>query len=332
MKSAQFKQLVLVSAISAMLAACGGGGGGSTPTSIPAVTPAPTPVVCLAPQVNQNGECVTPAPTFNAALKPADLTMACESTYKPATFLVDSTVSSEFRYSQNEWGATNMTGWTQCIAAGFSAPNTIVSHWTWDWGNNTTVGAVGSGVNTTYVKSYPNIMYGAPNRVTTPTFPKQVATIHTATVNWDMEITHQASTGGVGRDGGNLFFDIYFSTDAHPMSSQGSTVNANLSINVARWGSMDFWNSPFELVTIDGVEYKFNSAPSNLTGNTAIGATFNTTSQQYSGTINVISFINFMKARGIIIDANWLDNIQIGTEISEGKGEAKLNKFAVTVN
>lgn len=56
MKTTQFEKLVLVSAVSALLVACGGGGGGgSTPA------PAPSPVVCTAPAVNQNGVCVTPA-------------------------------------------------------------------------------------------------------------------------------------------------------------------------------------------------------------------------------------------------------------------------------
>jgi len=64
MKTAQLKQLVLISAVAAMLAACGGGGG-STAVAVP-----PSPVVCTATQVNQNGVCVTPPVTAITAPLP----------------------------------------------------------------------------------------------------------------------------------------------------------------------------------------------------------------------------------------------------------------------
>lgn len=335
MKTAQFKKLVLVSAVSAMLAACGGGGGGSTPAGIPAVTPAPTPVVCVAPQVNQNGVCVSPAATFNAALKPADLTMGCvttpQTTYLPPR--IDAAVSKEYGYLNQTWGSETLTGFRNCMAVGFSSANSVVAHWTWDYGVNNTA-------NGGYVKAYPFVSYGEQwgFQDETPAFPKQLSTLTSMRVEFDADLTHSKSPNYVPNnqyavgDGGDLLIDTYFSSDAFPRNTKSSTIKIELSINLTQWGSMTIKGTNTEQVVIDGVSYTYYIQLPPVVGNTGKQAVFNPNTYVTKGSINLVSFINFLKARGELIDSDWIDFTQIGTEISEGTGETKLNKFAVTVN
>lgn len=328
MKTAQFKKLVLVSAVSAMLAACGGGGGGSTPAAV--TSPTPTPIVCNAPQFMMNGVCTSPL-----TKTVADLTMKCETDKQNSTLMgFDAQISADWDAWVNDAnGAGGITGFTLCTGLAALSPTKAIGRWTWDFGAN-------SANDGGYVKGYTALgqghQMGWPDH--SPTFGKIISSFSELNVTWDTEVTHAkspkfvppANQPNAKGEGGDLLLEIYISTDGNPTSGQTakSTSKLEVSFNLIRWGNMDFVVAGEVPVVIDGVTYRFNVRPNPPY---APQATFTVVGGwKPTGTMNLIKVLEWLKSQNYITNSDWIDSIYLGTEYTDGVGEAKVNSFELT--
>ena len=268
--------------------------------------------------------------TFTMALTPADLTLDCSSSDQTRVNPIDPVSASDYGFENNTWGVWGyggsnvLTDWTQCMGSAFAGPNNVVARWTWDFSKYT----INDGG---FVKSYPEIVYGfKPSGYAngSSAFPKRVSTIQSIPITWNMEIDNSQSTN-------NVAFDVWLSSTASPTSLTGGIVNAELMIwlDCVQRGSTQGWcTAPGESVLIDGKEYVYSTQPAPVPGNPRYILFRSVQSQLGAGSLNLASFLTFLKARAVISDADYVDDIELGTEIAEGKGELRLNSYSITIN
>lgn len=313
---------ILSAVVVAVLTACGGGG-----SSSPNTTPVVVPPTCNAPQILVNGSCTTPAtPTV------ASLTMSCATTQQTVSNALDTQINADWDHSPNNgWGLTGLTGFQFCTGAAAISPTQAIGRWTWDLGANTA--PQGSWVKGyTYIGQGVNV--GFPDH--SPTFPKLVSSVNSLQATWDADITHaksptSAPTTTVG-DGGNLLLEMYISSSDKPVGADASirSFKYEVSFNVVRWGSMEFETAGSQIVVIDGNTYKFFVRQQPPTGpqlNFVVADGY-----KPKGTLNLKKVLDWLKAQNYVLDTDWVLNVQLGTEYSEGVGEAKLNLLDIKVN
>jgi len=304
------KKLLLSLAV--VLAGCGGGGDGTSPTQ---------PIVQV----------------FNSNLKPNDLKLNCvtKSNMQSANGLyygsdshVDYNVSQDYYVNNNFWGV-QMTenyanflnsAWSQCMGAGFSDKNTVVSKLTWDMGTNSSWNGG--------VKTSPFIDYGynPENKHNGTTFPKQIASIKSLQVNWNIEIDKNNSIA-------HFMLDTWISSTATPNRITDSSMVAEMMIVFDCWPNTDQWCNPTgEKVNIGGYDYIFRLENAPFPGNPRFITFDSLTPQLGKGGINLTLFLDFLKSRGVLNNTHYIDDLEFGTEIIAGKGELRLNSYSVTVN
>ena len=300
------KSLITLASL-ALLSACGGG---DSP-------PAPAPVQQVAAPV---------ARMFNSALRPTDLTLNCNTTTYTRVAPIDESVSTEYGYENNSWGAWALYGgtpltqpWSLCIKADFSDANTVVARMTWDTGNQ-------SSPNTLY----PEIVYGfkpQPIKNISTTFPKLTSSTASFDVKWNIEIDKDNSAG-------QLLIESWLSHSANVVSNHDGKVNAELAIAVDCWGNDGWCQLRGELVTIGGQDYMYEGVQP-LSEATVPGSAqfifFRSVKPQLAGSIDMMQFINFLKSRDAIPNSLYIDSVEFGPEVNFGKGEARVNAFSVSV-
>ena len=301
------KKLLLSLAV--VLAGCGGGGGSTSTTQ-------PT------------------AQVFNSNLKPMDLGLSCvnksnmqqTALYYESILKVDYSVSNDYFVDNNTWGIqipenySNFinTNWSECIGTSYSDKNTLVARWTWDMGP--TSSEVGG------IKSYPEIIYGYKplGFKNTSSYPKLISSIKSMQVNWSIEIDKNNSSG-------DLLLESWISTTATPAGLKNSNMVAEMAIVLDCWNS-SWCNLTGEKVNIGGYDYIFNINPAPIKDNPSL-ITFNSiTPQLGKGGLDLVLFMNFLKSRGVLSDQHYIDDVEFGTEIVFGKGEARLNSYSITTN
>jgi len=289
-----------------LLNGCGGGGGGGGG----AATTTQQPIT-----------------VFNSNLKPADLKVICtKNTVNPIVAIGN---SSDYYLQNNTWGLNTAANyliysslpWSQCINADFSSTNTVVAKWTWDMTSDSSWSGG--------VKSYPEIIYGykPAGQRNYSTFPKLIGNVKALKINWDIEVDKNSGTG-------QILLESWISSNDRPLSNavSGGTV-AELAIILDCWPSTDGWCNPTgEKVNIGGNDYIYKSQNAPLNGNPQF-ITFNSINSQIGKNgLDMILFMNFLKLRGLLTDQQYIDDVELGTEIILGKGEVRLNAFSVTTN
>lgn len=293
-----------------VLAGCGGGG-----------TSSPQPIV----------------PVFNSNLKPNDLRLNCvnkssmqgpSGRYYGSDSLIDYSVSQEYYIDNSFWGIQMVenyanflkTDWSQCMGAGFSDFNTVVSKLTWDMGSNS--------LKDGGIKTSPFIDYGynPSNRHKGTSFPKQIKDIKSLQINWNIEIDKNNSIA-------HLMLDTWISSTATPYNITDSTMVAEMMIVFDCWPNTDDWCNPSgEKVNVGGYDYIYTLQPAPIKGNPTF-ITFNSiTPQLGKGGINLTLFLDFLKSRGVLNNTYYIDDLEFGAEIIAGKGEIRLNSYSITVN
>jgi hypothetical protein len=255
------------------------------------------------------------------------------STSDSGLIAVAQAVNPEFGSLNNAWGANSLTStWSQCLGAALSTKDTLVAHWNWDFGAN-------SANDGGYVKSYPEVGFGFKPGGTdiSPLFPIQVAAGKAISVSWDMTVTHAISNKFTGTtspgDGGNILLESWVSTTTTPWGVRDPAIALEIAIKLTQWGSMGNMQFPdltMELVTIDGKDYRFKATP-NFNNGTWTFCEFVSVATQNTGTLDMSKFVDFLKARSLATNAMYVTSVELGTEISEGAGDVKVNSFSVTV-
>jgi hypothetical protein len=273
------------------------------------------------------GAPIQPIFTINSALAPRDLVLNCGTDRFMYVDPINAPpgYNTEYGYENNTWGSwgkydipASKQPWSQCIGAAFSAANTVVARWTWDFGENL-------GFN---VKAYPEIVYGfkpalIPN--TSPSFPKLIGSITSIPIKWDIELDKGSSAG-------NILLESWISTTNLPYSNKDVTVILEMGIIIDCWNDVALCNRQGEYVTIGGHAYTYVVSPPPLPGNPIAVWFFSVGSQIGKGGLDLGLFLTFLKSRGILSDKYYIDDIELGTELINGKGEVRLNSYSVTVH
>lgn len=277
----------------------GCGGGGDLPTPLP-----------------------EPAPIINTLLKPLDLNLNCITTPDTRVIHPDIKINPEYGYENNSWGSWGLYNvppptepWSQCIGMGFSGTNTVVARWTWDFGANIATG----------VRSYPEIVYGFKpsygNTDISPSLPEVINNITSMDINWDIEINR-------GNGSGWVFLSSWLSKTNKPRGLKTGDVNLELGIIIDCWG--DWCNPTGEIVNIGKNLYIYNIQPGPVTGNPTLVTFYSIKSLSGQNNIDLKHFLNFLKERNVTSD-NYLNGVEFGTEIINGKGEVRVNSYSVTL-
>ncbi len=287
-----FAALVL---LGLLLAACGPAQPPAQSTATPPPTAAPTATI---------------APTATAPTAPANpAASAVELDCQDQANLND----GPFRAENNTWGKGSLTGWSQCIGLLASDDGSLTARWTWDWPI--------SGSN---VKSYPEIIYGQKpgNKTTTPDLPRQISGLDELQISYDVTSTHTGS--------GNLAFDIWLTDTGDPSTWGVPPITHEIMIWLDSYGSLGPGGNWEEVIKIDGVPYSVYTAKRWGDGWDYV-AFVRTESQTGAGSINLVSFLSYMKSKDLITGEEYVASVEFGNEVTGGKGETHLNRLAISV-
>jgi len=221
--------------------------------------------------------------------------------------------NSSWGISNNSWNAGLLTDWSQSVGATYLGNNTVAAKWTWDWGNHLTDGS-------NIQKAYPDII---------ATMPTPIGSITSIPIDWNVFLYHTASGASSGTGGGTLGFQCHISSMANPTSSNGGPSQADLWIYLDKWGGLTNWAGT-ENVTIGGHGYSFASYPS--ASGVSYYPFFSIDSQVGIGNLDLAQFLTYLEGRGLISASSYLDYVNFGTLITDGKGEVHLNSYSVNVN
>jgi len=286
------QSIILLLFISGWLLSACGQRQSPSPVFTPTATSAPTPTSLPT---------ATPAPNNPA---PA-ITMNCDD-----QALINSGV---FRAENNTWGKGTLTGWSQCIGLDVGADGTLMGRWTWNW--------PGSGDN---VKAYPEIIFGQkPGSVsTTADLPRKISSLNEVIIDYDVASTHTGS--------GNIAFDIWLTDIQNPSTWGVPPITQEIMIWLDYFGGMRPGGTRIEQATIDGIPYNIYVGENFGQGWRYI-AFVRAKTQLGSGTLNLVSFLAYIQAKGLATGDEYVASIEFGTEVVSGVGETILKKYRISV-
>lgn len=245
----------------------------------------------------------TPAPTATAT--PAPVELDCQDQ-------VNLNVGP-FRAENNTWGKGTLTEWSQCVGLRMGSDGSLAARWTWDWPT--------AGTN---VKSYPEIIFGQKpgGPSTSADLPKQVSALSEVLISYDYSTDRTGS--------GNLAFDFWLTDTGDPSTWGVPPIKTEIMIWLESFGSMAPGGRWQERVTIDGIEYSLYTAKNWGDGWDYV-AFVRTKPDPGSGSIDLVSFLDYMQSKELITGEEYVASVEFGNEIVGGKGETILNQFAVSV-
>ena len=261
---------------------------------------------------------------YTMITRPEDLTMACVTSRSQiigpwdASF-INKSVSPNYTGSNNVFNTDGLTGWQECFGSSIASDaSNVTARWTWDYS--------AIPLEPKWPKAYPAVLYGRyPGTVDiSPNMPTQIGTTQSIVANWDTTVS---TTGTL-----NLSFDVWISSDGKSsvLIDPKTTIHTELMVWVGTWGKYTQWDSwfPFEVVTVNGRQYHLflnkNYQNQQL-------ATFIDVSPQLKGTSDLMGFANLLKERNLLKATDYIESVELGTEIGDGIGEVKINNFSVTV-
>jgi hypothetical protein len=220
----------------------------------------------------------------------------------------------EYLLENNTWNVQALQpGWSQTI---FYDTLKGSKGWRWDFSGEK------DELNTIEVKTFPEIIFGRKPydgyESTVSCLPMQLAT-----AQFILEYEYQAIANGVY----NTSTDISFTDSKDPNP-------ANIKAKMMIW--FDHQNMPFfeteklESNMIDGIQYKLYIDTTHI-GPEGKWVFIALLPNQFprSGVLNLTAYFNFFLLAGILKPEWYLSSIEVGSEISSGKGEVNFNKFRV---
>jgi len=243
----------------------------------------------------------TPEPTATEIT----ITMKCDD-----EALID---SADYRAENNTWGKGNLSGWSQCIGIGTGADGALAGRWTWDWLN--------SGSN---VKGYPEIIFGQKPGTTTTTkaLPIRISDIGSASIFYDVTSSNTGS--------GNVAFDLWLTDTPNPSTFGVPPITHEIMIWLDRQGGMGPGGAFSERVSLDGPTYAVFVADhwgdgwkyiAFISAKPALG----------TGTIDLVSFLSYMREKNLVTGDEYLASIEFGNEVVTGNGETIVKRYTVSI-
>jgi hypothetical protein len=311
------KRIYFVSTIAiAVLAACGGGGGGGGATAV--VTPPPAPVVVAA--------------TDPTLLKLSCITDYSQSTGQWSAPFIDTKISPNYDFASNAYSTQGLTGWQECTGKSIASDaSNVTARWTWDFGT--------IAVGTNWSKAAPAVGYGRYPGTTdiSPNMPTQIGTTSTMSVNWDVSVNTTGTT--------NLMLEAWISSDGKSpaLTDPKSTTHTNMAVWFNTTGRYSQWNTifPYTIVTIAGREYEYydnlpiqqiETSPGVFVPAFKQSILYIARTPQFIGTVNYMDFINHTKSLGLLKDTDYIEYLDLGTEMGDSVGDVQVKTFNVTVH
>jgi hypothetical protein len=222
--------------------------------------------------------------------------------------------SGGFRAENNTWGKGALSGWSQCIGLGMGPGGALAGRWTWNWSNSR-----GN------VTAYPEVIFGQKpgKQSTSSALPKKLSSIRVATVSYDVSSTHTGS--------GNTAFDIWLTSTGNPSAFSAPPITHELMIWLESYGGMRPDGTLIEQIAIDGSLYNVFVAE-NIGHGWRYIAFVRPTPQLGAGTIDLVTFLSYVRSKGLATGDEYLASIEFGNEVIRGAGETRLNAYAVTID
>jgi hypothetical protein len=131
----------------------------------------------------------------------------------------------------------------------------------------------------------------------------------------------------------NMAFSLW-AVSALPATPK--TIRAEIMIWIANSDQQPA-GTPRGTVTVAGVPYDLfiNERQEDATGSSPqpwVYAAFVASSPQLGGPLNLSAFIDDLEQRGLLTHDLWVTNVELGNEVSEGKGIAEIQDFSLHVN
>jgi len=221
--------------------------------------------------------------------------------------------AGDYQAQNNTWGKGDLSGWSQCIGIGMEADGTLLGRWTWDWLN--------SGSN---VKAYPEIIFGKkPGSATTSkVMPIKISDIGAATVSYDVSSTYTGS--------GNVAFDLWLTNTPNPSTWAVPPITSEIMIWLDRQGAMAPGGAYSERVNLDGSTYAVYVADKWGQGWRYI-AFVSAESRLGVGTLDLVSFLSYMRENNLVTGDEYLASIEFGNEVVTGTGETIVKRYTVSI-
>ncbi|MYA32133.1 MAG: hypothetical protein F4164_10755 [Gemmatimonadales bacterium] len=223
----------------------------------------------------------------------------------------------EYRYSNNVWNRQDTTDYEQCIMRRTLPGGEVEYGWRWRWPEREG-----------RVKAYPEVVYGRKpwsRRSTTSELPKQIGAVERLEVDYEAYLTAE------GRY--NLSFDFWITRDNPPSES-------GVSHEVMIWLDHDSGPAPPQYyvgpVRLDGALWDLYVWPDRVwrdsEGKTRYVADFIAFlrhEDQYVGSVDLLTFFQYLVDKGYVPAHHYLTAIELGNEARSGTGELWLKKFEV---
>ena len=204
----------------------------------------------------------------------------------------------------NVWGAGSLNNYDQCI---YITDNSMFG-WTWDWPNEGY-----------HVKSYPEVMFGKKpwsSTSTHPSMPLKAVDVESFIVDFDLEMEAEGSY--------NLAFEFWVTSDS---LSDHNGITTEVMIWTAGEGLQaagEHISTPY----FDGYFYKLYRAEFD----NWIYYAFVSEEDQFSGTLNIHNFINYMISTDHLTAHEFIANFEMGNEVVYGTGQTDIKAYSVSVN
>ena len=223
------------------------------------------------------------------------------------------TAQGSFRAENNTWGKGSLTGWSQCIGLGAGPGGGLVGRWSWDWLDS------GDGV-----KAYPEVVFGQKpgSQTTSASLPRKISAPGEVTIRYEIASTHTGS--------GNVAFDIWLTDTQNPDKWGVPPITHEIMIWLDGYGGMRVGGSLLDQVKIDGTLYNVYTGDPWGDGWKYIGFARDRY-QLGAGTLNLASFMAYLRAKGLVTGEEYLASIEFGNEVVSGSGETILYRYDVTV-
>lgn len=285
----QFK-LGLSLIVFAFLTACGGGGGGGVPTTAPQVVVVPPPILDT---------------TFKSVCGHQDPMQV--------------TMLNSVNVSTNDWGVFGKIlpyTFNECVNTRNVTEDTVMATFEWHLPPCVWFEPVSATNVHGDIKAFPEIIYGHQLGGATSKnskLPASIATVMNMAVKYDVSVTSD------GLD--QTFFDVVYTS-----SPNGNTATTDITVFIKPTPIQPV-GTFVENVTIDGVNYDVYIAPGNTAPRYSIG--FFVKEDHLVGTFKMKPITDYLVGKNFLSASNFLESIELGTEIISGNGKTTVNSFQV---
>jgi len=189
--------------------------------------------------------------------------------------------------------------------------------WRWDFSSEP------NQIDSFIPKTYPQIIFGKKPYKKYQTTTTAKLPIELPSAKFSIEYEYSAKATGVY----NTSTDITFTDSKNPVESN---IMAKLMIWIDCQDMPFFKSKEFTQATIGGIHYKVMvDKEHNWTDGKWIAIAMLAEKFPSSGIMDLTEYINYFLSQGALKPEWYLSSIEIGSEVSSGKGEARFKKFIV---